>query len=88
MISKNEKIARESSYEKNESFKKEGHELHMIRIVLHKICVEAAGDKWSRRHKCPVKLFDKKTEELISSAVDLSNWATIENYDPLEGFDF
>ena len=50
--------------------------------------VEAAGNEWKRGHKCPERLFDKKTEELISNAVDLGNWATIETYDPLGGFDF
>lgn len=86
-MNKNERIARESSYQKNESFKKEGHELHMIRIAIHKLCVEAT-EEWKKGYKCPIKLFNEELEGLISNAVDLANWATIENYDPLEGFDF
>lgn len=88
----NEKIAIESSYEKNESFKKEGHDLHLIRIVIHKLSVEAveeSGEKWNKfNHKCPVKMFSEKLEKLIDNAVDLGNWATIENYDPTGGFDY
>ena len=89
MYSKNELIARKSSYEQNESFKKEGKELHMIRIIIHKCCVKAAGTKWKRDHQVPkdITVFDKELEALITNAVDLSNWATIENYDPIgDGF--
>ena len=82
---KNQKIAQNASYEKNESFKKEGHELHMMRIVIHSLCVKAAGhENWDRlKHECPVQMFSEELEDLINNAVDLSNWATLENYNPL-----
>lgn len=83
-----EKIAREASYEKNEEYIKEGHELHMIRISIHRLCVEAADNEWKRDHECPIDLFSEKLERLIWKAVDIGNWASIENYDPTEGFDY
>lgn len=87
MYSKNERIARNSSYKKNEAFREEGHELHKMRTVIHKLCVDAVGyENWTRNHNCPIKMFSEELEKLISNAVDLSNWAAIENYDPLEGY--
>lgn len=86
---RNEKIARESNYEKNKSFKREGHELHMIRIKIHTLCVRAAGEDWdSRKHNCPINMFSNELSELINNAVDLGNWAAIELYDPTGGWDF
>lgn len=88
MYSINEIIVRNSSYEQNESFKKEGHELHQLRITIHRLSVEAAGhEEWNRfHHKCPIKMFDYEIEALISNAVDLGNWAAIELYDPIDNY--
>lgn len=83
----NEKIARKSSYEKNEEFRKESHELHKMRLSVHKACLKAIGhENWKRKYTCPINLFNDDIEELIKNAVDLGNWAAIENYDPLEGY--
>ena len=83
----NEKIARKSSYERNELFRKESHELHKMRLSIHKACIDAIGHgNWKRKYRCPINLFNEDIEELIKNAVELGNWAAIENYDPLEGY--
>lgn len=83
----NEKIARKSTYGRNELFREESHELHKMRISIHKICVDAVGyENWKGKYECPINLFNEDIEELIKNAVDLGNWAAIENYDPLEGY--
>ena len=83
----NEKIARKSTYGRNELFREESHELHKMRISIHKICVDAGGrGNRKGKYECPINLFNEDIEELIKNAVDLGNWAAIENYDPLEGY--
>ena len=85
--SEEEKIVANASYEEKKSFNREGHDLHMMRITIHSLCVQASGEEWNRfRHKCPVKLFDKEIEELINKAVAISNWAAIELYDPIDNY--
>lgn len=84
----NEKFIRNKNKQEQREIRDLGHELHKLRIPLHKLSVECCGhENWNRyHHHVPIKMFNDVLEDLIANAVDKGNWASIELYDPLEGY--